>query len=94
MLEIELGVEHHAHVRAHPLAIADGNRFALDAAVPADRIRPPVDDDPQYPARRLAPELNVEDVESEVAGDPIRNGPDLRNPACTGLHRPLPRLAL
>ena len=41
--------------------------------------------------KRTAPELDVEDIQAEIAGNPLRNRPDLRNPACTGLHRPLPR---
>ena len=96
MLEIELGVEHHAYVGAYPLTIVDGNRFGRGIAS-AGRARQPVDDDSQQPTRRLAPELDIEDVEPEVAGDPLRDRPDLRHPAFTGLHpvllRPAPKTA-
>ena len=86
MLELEFGVEHHAHVRAHPLAVINRNRLARGISIPAGRARRPVDDDSQQPAQRLSPELHVENIEPEVAGNPLRDGPNLRNPAFTGLH--------
>lgn len=80
VLERELDIEHGADILAHPLAIVDTDRLVARAVFRTGVPRRSVDDDPNDPPDRLAPQLNVEDLQPVVASHAIGDRPDLSQP--------------